>query len=210
VEMVEAGMWKRYKLISSLPMRKQSCTYPSEGIETDFWAWSAERHGQYSVRSAYHLLANQDAQARAHVGSRPSNSNTADPMWKVLWKMDVSLRTVFWWRVINDFIPCRANLHRRHIEKLSSCEVCGAEVETTFHSLTECTHPKLLWREVHHMAGIKLPNLHPHTWARDQLDTTICNRDDACVILSGMWSLWCSWNDRRQTSQTILSKKPIK
>jgi hypothetical protein len=36
----------------------------------DMWAWSAERHGMYTVRSSYHLLAEQEAQERDH-GERP-------------------------------------------------------------------------------------------------------------------------------------------
>ncbi|OEL21265.1 hypothetical protein BAE44_0017717, partial [Dichanthelium oligosanthes] len=46
---------------------------------------------------------------------------------------------------LNDFIPSRANLHRRHIDQQSTCEVCGAREENTYHALVECTHAKLFW-----------------------------------------------------------------
>ncbi|RLN12140.1 hypothetical protein C2845_PM09G15740 [Panicum miliaceum] len=46
----------------------------------DFWAWSGERHGNYSVLSTYRLLAEQEAQLRNHGDNRASYSATnADP-----------------------------------------------------------------------------------------------------------------------------------
>lgn len=133
--------------------------------QDDFWAWSAEKHGQYSVRSAYRLLAAKDAQNRAHAGPTSSISNIEESVWKVLWKLAVPPKVrVFWWRVIHNYIPSRANLHHRHIEKLSYCEVCGAQAETTFHTSIECTYAEQFWCEVKDMADVKLPNLHPRTW----------------------------------------------
>jgi hypothetical protein len=116
----------------------------------DFWAWVAEKHGQYSVRSAYKLLACRDAQNRDNRGNHSSTSfANDDPLWKVHWKLSVPPKVrVFWWWVVNDFIPCRANLHHRHIEQLSTCEVCGAKSESTFHALTECTFAKIFWQQV--------------------------------------------------------------
>jgi hypothetical protein len=39
---------------------------------------------------------------------------------------------------MNDFIPCRASLNRKHIDPIANCEDCGAPKETTFHALVEC------------------------------------------------------------------------
>ena len=46
---------------------------------------------------------------------------------------------VFWWRVSRDFIPCRANLHRMHIDPIGTCGFGGIEDETTYHALTQST-----------------------------------------------------------------------
>jgi hypothetical protein len=52
--------------------------------------------------------------------------------WKILWKMKVPPKVWnYWWRVIKGFIPCRAVLERRHIEKIAFCQTSGS-VKTTF------------------------------------------------------------------------------
>jgi hypothetical protein len=53
------------------------------------------------------------------------------------------------------------------------------------------------------VTGVKLPRLHPETWARDLLDNAWCPEADRGVILCGMWSLWCSRNDRRHGKAPI-------
>jgi hypothetical protein len=108
----------------------------------DFWAWAAEKNGMYSVRSVYRLLSERAAQFGDYGTSRASHSmSNNDPQWKNLWKIKVPPKVrVFWWRVSNDYMPSRANLHRRHIEPGEICETCGATTETTFHALIECTY----------------------------------------------------------------------
>jgi hypothetical protein len=33
----------------------------------------------------------------------------------------------FWWRVVNGFLPTKGIMHRRHIESIVNCDVCGTE-----------------------------------------------------------------------------------
>lgn len=102
--------------------------------------------------------------------------------------------------ISHEFIPSRANLRHRHIERLSNCELCGATEEITFHVLTECTFPQFFWMK---MTGIKLPKLCPRTWTADLLDDSFCLEGDRGVVLCGMWSLWNSRNGRRHGKPAI-------
>jgi hypothetical protein len=113
---------------------------PLGRVQDDFWGWSGEQHGMYTVRSAYRLLAAVEAQDRAFANGRSSHSNaSSDPSWKKLWRQNVPPKVrVFWWRVLNDFMPSRANLHMRHIDPIANCDSCGADEETTLHALVEC------------------------------------------------------------------------
>lgn len=144
---------------------------PLGRAQDDFWAWSGERQGFYSVQSAYRLLTEIDAQGRAFAGGQSSHSVAAnDPMWKQLWKQKVPPKVrVFWWRVVHDYMPCRANLHRRHIDQIANCETCGTPKETSFHALVECTMARSFWKKLKEIGGIKLPKLCPRTWAIDLL-----------------------------------------
>jgi hypothetical protein len=104
---------------------------------------------------------------------------------------------VFWWRVLHGFLPARHVLHRPHIEKDASCEVCGTRYETIKHVLMDCSMARLFWEDARTITGVKLPRLHERTWARDLLQPDICPRKNAAVILCGMWSLWMMRNKLR-------------
>ncbi|GJN07431.1 hypothetical protein PR202_ga25263 [Eleusine coracana subsp. coracana] len=94
------------------------------GRGEDFWAWERERHGTYTVRSAYKLL---ESKRHSH---EDASSSTSDKIWQAIWKLEVPPKVqVFWWRVLHEFVPARDVLCKRHIEKIANCQVCGAERE---------------------------------------------------------------------------------
>ncbi|KAF8740105.1 hypothetical protein HU200_013821 [Digitaria exilis] len=177
----------------------------------DFWAWSEEKHGLYIVRSAYRMLARNEAQQRHFDENRAAHSASMDdPMWKMLWKCKVPPKVrVFWWRVAHEFLPSRANLHRRHMEPLGTCETCGAQAETSFHALTECTYARAFWQRLKELTGVKLPLLNQRTRVIDLLDGSLCSELERNIILCGMWSIWQSRNDRHHGKKEIQLKLAI-
>ena len=102
---------------------------------------------------------------------------------------------VFWWRVINEFLPEKQVLHRRHIEPVATCDTCGNQEESIGHVLMNCTIAKLFWELTNQLTGVKLPRLHPVTWARDLLVHGTAK--ERAIIICGMWSLWMQRNKRR-------------
>jgi len=160
----------------------------------DCWAWEPEKHGMYSVRSAYKMLYWRKKQKDdANRGSSSSDQN-----WRRVWRTDVPPKVkVFWWRVTNGFLPARQILKRRHVEPIANCEVCGADEESIKHVLIDCTMARRFWEQVYKLSGAKLPKLHHATWAHDLLDPAIVQRKNATVILCGMWAIWMCRNQRR-------------
>ncbi|KAF8711610.1 hypothetical protein HU200_029063 [Digitaria exilis] len=69
---------------------------------------------------------------------------------------------------------------------------CGVKEETIKHVLILWTarlqFAKILWEQAKGITGVKLPSLHPTTWARDLL--FIGTARERSVIICGMWSLW--------------------
>jgi hypothetical protein len=110
---------------------------------------------------------------------------------------------VFWWRVVNGFLRTRGELHRRHIEPIPNYEVCDADDESIKHALLECTVAKVFWEQVKALMGVKIPVLHPITWARDIVDPGVIVAKDAGVILCGMWSIWMSRNKHRHGEEAV-------
>lgn len=164
----------------------------------------------YTVKSAYRLLAEEGRSKRDHSESRACFSDAIDPHWQKLWRCKVPPKVkVFLWRVSHKFIPSRANLHRRHIDPLSTCDTCGASIETTFHALTECTYARCFWVRLKELTGIKLPNLDPRTWTEQLLDDQFCQERDRGIILCGMWSIWRARNDRRIGKAPIVLKSAV-
>jgi hypothetical protein len=68
----------------------------------------------------------------------------------------------------------------------SYCDVCGADEESIRHVLIECTVAHAFWEHAKELTSVKLPKLHPITWARDML----CGRAESkwrkALIIIGM------------------------
>jgi hypothetical protein len=82
---------------------------------------------------------------------------------------------IFWWRVIQIFLPSNVELARRHIREDSYYAACGSDLERLYHVIVECPWAKHFWSEVKKLAGRKLLVLHPITWATDLLQGSLCS-----------------------------------
>jgi hypothetical protein len=179
---------------------------PCGKLEEDTWAWGPEVHDNFSVRSAYHLLCTNSSSDPIHSTSR----GNANPIWKSLWRPSAPPKVkTFWWRVFNNFMPCREVLHKKHIERMPTCGACGAQSESAMHALLECEWAKIFWNEVHSLTGVKIPNLHPRSWASDLTDGSFLNEKDTCMVLCGMWAIWKARNDRRHGNISLPLMKVV-
>ncbi|TVU37137.1 hypothetical protein EJB05_10434, partial [Eragrostis curvula] len=177
---------------------------------TDFFAWAFEKNGYYSVRSAYRVLKKE---AEQHQILKENAGATSDEShwWKVLWKMRIPPKVrIFWWRVINNFLPSKAELTRRHVAKKSHCEACGDPSESLYHVVAECTYARRFWEAVKEATGVKLPVLHPVTWAKDILSGHFCSGDDANMLVCGAWSLWSGRNARNHGAKQWSPRAAVK
>ncbi|KAM0903185.1 hypothetical protein ACQ4PT_018813 [Festuca glaucescens] len=118
---------------------------PSVRLEEDVLAWALEKHGVYSVRSAYRLLK-QEQTASAMDSSREAGTSGDNKVWSSTWKLNVPPKIrVFWWRVLNNSLPSKAELGRRHVIRECFCEVCGDPEELLFHVMFQCPIARRFW-----------------------------------------------------------------
>jgi hypothetical protein len=167
---------------------------PTRILGEDVWAWEPEKHGVYSVKSAYRLLD----KARIFNSDEQAASGSGNPCWQKIWKLKVPPKIrVFWWRVLHEFLPARQVLHRKHLEPVANCEDCGEESESIRHILMECTVARAFWEQTKTITGVKLPPLHHETWAQDLLEGRAGSEQNQTTIIIGIYALWMQRNRRR-------------
>ena len=139
-----------------------------QGGGDDFLAWAFERSGNYTVKSAYRALVTQKERVALEEGTATGTSEEDTQLWKSLWKLNVIPKvSVFWWRVLRGILPDEATLNYRHIAEIRRCKVCLAMDENLEHALIHCSHAKCFREEAAAWFGLRLPRLHPDSWARD-------------------------------------------
>jgi hypothetical protein len=160
-------------------------------MEEDIVAWNYEKHGLYSVHSAYRLLkAEQSQEEASKLGEAGSSSDGV--MWKKLWRLRVPPKIrLFWWRAVNNFLPTKLELQRRHVEREAFCG------ESLFHVVFVCTMARRFWQAAAQLFRIKVPELHPASWTRDVLSGVVGSDRVMCFIVCGAWALWTGRNNRK-------------
>ena len=104
---------------------------------SDQWVWKADTSGHYSAKTAYQTLRKDISQ------------ENDDGAFGELWKLKIPTKiAAFAWRLINDRLPTRTNLRKRHIEVTdSSCPFCSLVEETAGHIFFQCSKIIQLWWE---------------------------------------------------------------
>ena len=125
-------------------------------------------------------------------------------MWNAVWKLKVVPKVrVFWWRVIRGIIPNESTLQHSHIKDTRLCKLCLAMDEDLMHALIHCSHAWRFWEEARLLFEIRLPRLHPSSWARDIMCDRRFSDKDRATIITVMWAIWMSHNRYTHDQETI-------
>jgi hypothetical protein len=112
---------------------------PGARLPVDIDAWAYEKNGMFFVRSCYRLLKHESGQKEAFKLNEPGSSMDST-WWRKVWNLQVPPKVrIFWWRVLQGFLPSKSELKRRHVAKENHCEACGEEDESIFHVAVRCT-----------------------------------------------------------------------
>lgn len=170
---------------------------PGIRMQEDVIAWADERSGWYSIRSCCRRLkADQDQQEMMTENAAESSGNSR--WWTAIWRLKIPPKVrIFWWRALNNFLPTKGELKRRHIEREDHFETCGEPGESLYHVALTCSFACQFWRTAQEITGCKLPALHSETWTRDILSGELCSPNEAALIICGAWSLWSGRNARK-------------
>jgi hypothetical protein len=82
--------------------------------------------------------------------------------------------------------------------------------EDLMHAVIKCSHAQRFWNEAITCLDVRLPRLHPHTWAQDILCDPRFLDEDRAKIITIMWSIWHSRNKWKHEGEAIDPRFSIK
>ena len=97
------------------------------------WFWAEDKKGRFTVRSAYRLAQEIEAEC--------GNASCSDPMkmhgvWRGMWSLNLPNKIKhFAWNACNGILATKDSLFHRKIMTNNICEACGRHIETIMHML---------------------------------------------------------------------------
>jgi ribonuclease HI len=184
-------MWKKDVIINTFNEyeAQQILNIPlSWRLPKDMLIWHWEKHGHYSVRSAYHVLKEEGN------NGIPETSNTrGKELWKPIWSVKApNCVRNFLWRLAKFILPTRERLERKGMKIDPQCPLCCAAKESHEHLSMFCPVTQLLWFAS--PLGIHIPNdLNMLDWIQHWLS---CK--DHIVRQLFTYTLWKIWKGRNE------------
>lgn len=159
----------------------------------DGWAWSHEKKGKFSVRSAYRMLVNTKKIREYWLEGHTNHSNTKieAKAWKTLSNVPVPGKIRhFLWRLVKQSIPCEDVRMRRNMTDSDGCQLCGMQ-DSWRHSLLQCNVARCVWGLagegiVEHLMSSNEPYV--KRWLFSLIDTL--NHDKVKLIFTTLWAIW--------------------
>ena len=105
--------------------------------------WIENRHGELSIKSAYHIA---HSLIEANDPGESSSGDPCKPLWKWLWLLNLPAKIkVFAWRACVNGLPTMEAIFSKGISQSMACLVCGNDAETVDHALLRCDFSSLVW-----------------------------------------------------------------
>ena len=116
-------------------------------VVDDFWAWTAERSGRFTVRSAYRMIMDTKYHRENWIDQNAgaSDLSASSKVWTDLWhtKVPAKLR-VFLWGLVQHSMPSMDVLHHRNMSTTYLCVLCGC-ADLWRHALFDCKMSRCIY-----------------------------------------------------------------
>jgi hypothetical protein len=152
-------------------------------VQADRLIWKAEKHGKYSVKSAYRLCV-EELIDTSHL-RRPGN-------WLCIWKLQVppKIRNLVW-RICRGCLPTRIRLQDKGIQCPTQCVSCASNHEDVEHLFFACPFAIQVWC----LSGMwsQISNLIMNGGAATDVIFTLLAELPAAhkqIFGATVWSLW--------------------
>ena len=114
----------------------------------DNLAWQFDSKGHFSVKSAYHVLAdNRDMKKNKQKGESSNIEVTGISFkWSNIWRLMCQPKVKqFLWRLAHNSLPLRTKISRRGMDIDTQCPVCWRLDEDGGHCFLKCKMVKKCW-----------------------------------------------------------------
>jgi hypothetical protein len=129
--------WNNY----SREKRYYQSTPVSATDQEDTLIWRGTAKRVFSVRSAYHIVKEQEMETKVE-GSSCARNNT---IWSIIWHLNITNVGKHFQSACHDILPTRANLCVRKVIMDPLCPTCKREPEMAFHTLWQCPSAGDVW-----------------------------------------------------------------
>lgn len=159
----------------------------------DFWAWSQEKKGEFTVKSCCRMLITTKLRRETWLEGRggPADITREKRCWDILWRIQVPSKIkVFLWRLAQTSLPTADVRHHQHMVSSPSCAICGAE-DSWLHSLLTCTMARCVWvlhdqELVEHMLATTEPDT--RSWLFSMIVSV--SAEELVKITVTLWAIW--------------------
>jgi len=156
-------------------------------LSADKINWHSEKDGEYSVRSAYHVLGCEKSMKKPGPSTR-SHCN----LWKEIWHTPIQNQVKnFIWRLAKNILPTKCNLLKKGVHLDPICPLCSSCAEDNSHMFMHCDFAKMVWFSS--PLGIHVPaELDVNDWLLHWLS---CKNHFAIqVFCTTLWKIWSARN----------------
>ncbi|CAN1786718.1 Putative ribonuclease H protein At1g65750 [Linum perenne] len=165
---------------------------PNKDRGEDGWAWGAEPNGKFLIKSAYNLLAGEEAVSR-----------DLQELWTKIWKLRGPNRVKhFLWLAGHDRLLTNEQRVKRNLTTNPDCPLCPGMAESSIHILRDCTFASAVWLEAR-------PSLiNEACWSENIVNWLSSQLSTQGSLEFGIicWSLWKARNARAFSSNSDSAK----
>ncbi|KAI3452727.1 hypothetical protein Pfo_009391 [Paulownia fortunei] len=127
------GQWNDSKLDQLLPqhMTRMICDIPISETAKDEMKWKLSANGDFSIASAWELIR---------------SSKIERQIFRDLWcNQFTPTMSIFFWRLINNWIPADTRLQEKGFNLASKCHCCSSSIESTPHLFITGDQARVVW-----------------------------------------------------------------
>ena len=154
-------------------------------------AWHFDSKGEFSVKSAYHVLKDKnDLSQRRQVGEDSAISDhTCNFNWKKIW----AKVKLFFWRLSHNNLPLRMNIFCRGMDIDTRCPVCWRLNEDGGHCFLKCKFVKKCWRALN-LEQLRLVLIDLNSAKQVAIKILSLEEDKKLLVIDFVWVWWDAWN----------------